>query len=157
MNFRFLILLALLAWLPTRYASGQCNDQLIGVSAELLDDFTYIKDIKVRMKKSKKGKLPFSHKYSVILNKGMKYRFISANAEEFDGQLVFKIYNTQNVMIMTNYSQSTGKVYEVVDYTCKASGQYYVEVSFLDGKEGCAVCVLGFKRKKSEYDQYLDN
>ena len=98
-----------------------------------------------------------SHKYAVILQRGMKYRFISTSAEEYPGQLVFKIFNRSNVLVMTNYNQSTGKVYDVVDYTCKSAGQYFVEVSFTDGEEGCAACVIGFRRKKTEYDQYLDN
>ena len=140
----------------SQLASAQCNDQLIGISAELLNDFTYIKDIKVRMPKAKRNKMAPSNKYSVILSKGMKYRFVGTNAEEFDGKLIFKIFNQQNVLVLTNYNQQTEKIYDVVDFTCQSSGQYYVEVSFQDGQEGCAVCVIGFRRKKSSLEQYLD-
>ena len=135
---------------------AQCNDDLLAKAAESLNGFMYVKDLKVYFKKTKKGRSPLSAKYSLVLNKGTKYKLISANAKEMEGKLVYKLFGPSGTMVLTNYNQQTGALYDVVDYTCRASGLYYLVVNFTDGEEGCAIALLGFQEKKSEYQQYLD-
>lgn len=136
--------------------SAQCNDELLARASEGLNGYLYMKDLKVYLKKTKKGRTPMSAKYSLVLNKGTKYRLVSSNAKEYDGKLVYKLFGPSGTMVLTNYNEETGALYDVVDYTCRSSGLYYVVVSFTEGHEGCAVCLLGFQEKKSEYEKYLE-
>lgn len=138
---------------------GQCNDQLVDIALEAIDQkpsdkFTYLKDFKVRLKKSKKNK-PEAAKYTVILSKGTLYRFTTANAKEYPGNLIWTLYDT-NGLVMTNYVVSSNKVYATVDMTCKKSGRYYLTYTFEDGKEGCGVGLLSFKNKSQSIDELLD-
>jgi len=134
--------------------SAQCNDQLIDLCMEQQASFTYLKDFKVRLKKSKKNSAQVA-KYSVMLTKGTKYRFTTANASEYESNVVFTLYD-ENGMLLTNHQPGSDKVYEVVDITCKKSGRYYVTFHFKDGKEGCAAAILGFENKANKIEDLLN-
>ncbi len=140
---RSIYVLFSLAMIPF-FGYGQCNEELVNKSAELLKDYTYIKDIKVSMRQSNP---PTTQRYSIILSRGTRYRITTINAEEYSGELVLKIFGQKGIMVVSNYNPVKDKIYKVLDYTCKSSGQYFIEVSFKDGREGCAVCVIGFHQK----------
>ena len=125
---------------------GQCNDELLTrASTKLGDEFVYLKDVRVRLKESKKNQPPYTIKQSLVLTFGVTYKFVIQNAKEYDGKLVFSLFDMDGV-VATNYSESSGKVYYEVLYKCKKSGVYNLTAQFKDGAEGCAVCMVGMNK-----------
>ena len=148
------ILLTVVALSFAGNASAQCNEELIDRGMETLGDFTYLKDFKVRLKRSTKRN-PQVAKYSVMMTKGTKYRFTTENDETAECAVVFTLYD-ENGVVITNQPQGMEKVFKTVDLTCKKSGRYYVTLHFKDGTEGCAVCLLGFENKANKIEDLLD-
>ncbi|MGY6560521.1 MAG: hypothetical protein ACXITV_00280 [Luteibaculaceae bacterium] len=134
--------------------NAQCNDQLLATGAELLEKYTYLKDFRVRLKKSKKNEIA-EQRFSVILSKGTKYRVVAAQAKEFPGNLIVSIFNS-NGLVASNYDPSSKRFFSGIDFTCNQSGLYYVVLSFEDGNEGCGVAVLGFENASNYTDGYFN-
>ena len=142
-------------------ASGvraQCDDNLISEVAQNLEGYNFLKDYKVMMKKGKKNQLPPKASYTVILNKGTKYRFLINDAEELPGQLKFELLHPREGMMLTNFDGINNKYYGGVEFVCSATGMYTVAVSFSEGMEGCGVVIVGFKESKNNsYDSIYRN
>ena len=155
MNHFLTILLSVVILSFAGNVSAQCNDELIDTGMESLEDFTYLKDFKVRLKRSTK-RSPQIAKYSIMMTKGTKYRFTTSNDMSGDGcAAVFTLYD-ENGIVITNQPQGMEKVFTTVDLTCKKSGRYYVTIHFKDGTEGCAVVLLGFENKANKIEDLLD-
>lgn len=133
---------------------AQCNDQLLDIGLSEIEKFTYLKDFKIRLKKSKKSK-PSVAQYTVVLSKGTKYRFTTTNATEFDGKLVFDLYDDSG-LVLSSYDKTNNKAYGVVDLTCKKTGRYYIAFYFTEGNEGCGVGILSFMNKTSSLEDLLN-
>ena len=137
-------------------ASAQCSDQLLEQAAETLGEFVYVQDYRAKLKKGKKGKPNPIMKYSIILTKGTRYRFVGASAQDFDGRLVMDLYAGAGKM-GSNYDKNRAKFYDAIEFTCKRSGLYYLVLSFDEGKEGCGTAVMGFQKSGgSGIQRYLD-
>lgn len=145
------VLLSLFFFAPG--AGAQCSDDLMSEVAASLEGYNYLKDYKVMMKKAKKNQLPPKASYSIILNKGTKYRFLINDSDELLGQLKFELYTPQDGLVLTNYDGINNKYYGGVEYQCNATTMYTVNISFSNGEEGCGVVIVGFKEKKTNsYD-----
>lgn len=129
--------------------SAQCSDELISEVAANMEGFNYLKDYKVMMKKAKKNQLPPKAGYTIILNKGTKYRFLINYAEDLPGQMKFELYNQAEGLVLTNYDGVNNKYYKGVEYVCNSTTMYNISVSFSGGEEGCGVVIVGFKEKKT--------
>ena len=133
----------------------QCNDQLLSMAVnQLPEGFNYVKDIKVRMKKSKKKGPPISMKQGIVLNKGQVYKFYARNAKEYDGKIIFQLQNNRGVM---GASYSNGRHYtKGFSYKCNATGMYYLTSFYENGLEGCSIIIVAVKPIKNELDNFLD-
>ncbi len=151
---KILVTLAIVfAWVLS--GNAQCNDQLLNMAVnQLSEDFSYVKDVKVRLKKSKKNKAPYSIKQSFIMNKDQTYKIYVRNANEFDGRLIFQLSNVMGVLA-TSYKN--GKHYKGITYKCNKTGMYYLSAFFEDGLEGCSVIVISTKATKHEIEDYLSD
>ena len=152
---KYSMILALLVFAVPQDSQAQCNDQLLDKPAGLLEEFTYLRDFRAKLKKGKKGKIQPSAQYSLIMNKGTKYRFITNSAAEFTGHIVFELYDRRGKLI-SSFDAYKEKHYDVVDITCKATGVHKVVLTMADAEEGCGVVVLGFSERKSSYERYLE-
>ena len=135
--------------LSTQGAKAQCGEPLVEICYPKLGDFKYLNSFPIRIKKSKRGEPPTVMKHSLIFNSGTKYRFVLSNAEEFDGKLILNLYNSQNV-VKSSVEYSTGKYFDMIEFDCKKAGIYYLTFYFEDGKEGCALCLMGQKEWKGK-------
>ena len=147
------LILVALVLLGATIAKGQCNDQLVDAALGNLQKFTYLKDFRVKLKKSKKNS-PQEARYTVVLSKGTKYRFTCTNAKEYDGKLIFHLYDDSG-LVLSSYSKANDKAYNVVDMTCKKTGRYYLSYSFTNGQEGCGVGILAFENKTTSIEDLL--
>ncbi len=123
-------------------ASAQCDQELIDIcSGQIGEGGTYIKHFKIRFATSKSSKKPSSANFSVILNKGNHYRFTTCNDAGKEGQTKMDLSDDFN-QYGTNYDPSTKKIYKSIDFQCNKTGPYYITLSFVDGLEGCGVCIM---------------
>lgn len=127
---------------------AQCDDQLIEVCYPEIADFKFIKHYPIRFKKSNK-EAPLTGKNVMVLNQGTKYKIVTCGAQEFDGKLVFNLYQSNNNQLVgSTFDPSTKKVLNGFEFVCKSSGVYYLTYYFLEGKEGCAVIMTSEKTGK---------
>jgi hypothetical protein len=132
----------------TTETKAQCNSSLVTIcSAKIGANATYLKELRVRLKKHQKGKQKPVARFSLLLNKGNHYRFNVCNAKEFKSQAVLQLYD-KNKLMGTTYFAKTKKHYPYFDFICPKTGVYKVLISFEDGKEGCAVGILSLVKKK---------
>lgn len=130
----------------TKNVVAQCDDQLIEVCYPEIGDFKFLKHYPVRFKKSKK-EAPLTGKNVLVLNQDTKYKIVVCNASDYDGQLVFQLYQSStNSLVGTTYDPGTKKGLKGFEFICRASGIYYLTYYFLDGKEGCAVIMTSEKQ-----------
>lgn len=153
-------LVILTAWLMlfSQNVSAQCDDKLISDVAGGLDKYNYLKDYKVWLPKTKKGKLPATVSYNLILNKGKKYRFLINQSSALPGKLKFEMYAEGKGLVLTNYDGVSNTYYGGVEFNCTATAMYTIAISFSEGEEGCGVIIIGFEDpKKGKYDNYFGN
>lgn len=151
MNMRNLFLVLSFILTSTLFSFAQCNDQLLAVASERLENYNYVKDFKIKMKKGKKGDVPFQRS-TVILNAGFKYKIFTANAKEFDGKLVADFFSQEGLLAST-YAPSSKKHYESIEFECRKTGVYFLTLYFEEGKEGCGVCVLSIEADDVKRDR----
>jgi hypothetical protein len=131
---------------------AQCNDKLIEIAAARLEGYNYSKDFKVRLKKAKKGEQAPSHRITVILNRGFRYKIFTTSAKEFNNKLVADLYNNE-VKIASTWNKDSGKHYEAIEFECAKTGAYFLTLYFDDGQEGCGVAILGVESEEQRVNR----
>lgn len=131
-----LISLFLIGFSIKSYA--QSEDDLVEICAMVAGDATFLKDFKIRLDA---GDPPPTQRFSVILKKGIKYRFSVCNSKDMDGKVVLQLLDN-NRLLATTYVVASGKDYPSIDYVCTKTGAYHLFFNFRDGKPGLAVGLL---------------
>ena len=117
------------------------SDEFLDNCAPELGDFTYIKTFDISPKK-----VGDKVEVSYVFSKGSKYRVVICDQDEKGNKMKVKLYDRNKKMIASNYASSTKKYYQVLDYTCSATGVYYIKANFSSTKEGCGNVILGFEK-----------
>jgi hypothetical protein len=117
---------------------AQSEDDLVEICAMVAGDATFLKDFKIRLDA---GDPAPTQRFSVILKKGIKYRFSVCNSKDFDGKVVLQLLDN-NRLLATTYVVASGKDYPSIDYVCTKTGAYHLFFNFRDGKPGLAVGLL---------------
>ena len=123
-------------------------DALYEQTLKKLSNFSLLKDYRVYMKEKKKD-APVETIFSPItLNRGVKYKFLSSQNTGFEGKLIISLYTNSNnkpdFLFATNYEKAINKFYESIEFKSESTMNCFIAFSFLDGKEGCGVCVSSF-------------
>lgn len=117
------------------------TDAFLDKCAPSLGDFTFIKTFKVNINKEGEKK-----EVSYVFSKGSTYRIVICDEEIKGREMKVKLFDRNKKLIASNYLSSSRKYYPVLNYTCTATGVYYVQSSFKPGKKGCGVLILGFTK-----------
>lgn len=119
-------------------AKAQSEDDLVEICAMIAGDATLLKDFTIRLDA---GNPAPTQRFSVILKKGIKYRFSVCNSNDFEGKVVLQLLDN-NRSLATTYMVATGKDYPFIDYVCTKTGAYHLFYNFRDGKPGLAIGLL---------------
>ena len=139
------LILALLFVFSGVNVNAQCRQQFVYNCAKKNDGAIYLRDFNVKFKKQKKTEQsPAVHRFSVVLNKGTRYRFNICSPEEAEGTPVLTLKDGKKKLVSTFTS---GKHYKTIDFECNKSAIYYVTISMMEGDKGCAVGILSFVGK----------
>ena len=121
---------------------GQSSDPLVskcamsaGVNAK------YLKDFRIQLPKAVSQSEP-RYKANMSLWKNTKYRFTLCNTEDSKGQLILRIKDDANKVVLFSFDEKTGKTYPYVEFTCNKSGIYQLNYDFVNGQQGSGVGVV---------------
>jgi len=126
---------------------AQCKQQFVYSCAKDNGNAIYLRDFNVKLRKQKTTEeVAPVEKYSVVLNKGTKYRFNICSPTDSEGKAVLKLYDGKKKLGST-YNVETGKDLSSFDIIINKSAIYYVSIEMLNGEKGCAVGILSFVGK----------
>ena len=125
--------------------SAQCNEQLVNKCYPTIDGYTYLKDFKFRLKEGSEANERPTAKFQLILSKDTKYLLTACNAEEYDGKVIYQLFDATG-LLASSFNPQTKKHYQSVEFICKKSGLYYLAFTFEDNKKGCAIGMVAFQR-----------
>ena len=128
-------------------AFAQCtSDAFLDKCASSLGEFTFIKSFNISIdKKSSDSK----YEYSYVFSKGSTYKIIICDENINGNKMIVTLFDRNHKMIATNFNKASKKFYPLFSYPCSATGVYYLEVTFENGKEGCGVNILGFSKQSN--------
>ena len=109
--------------------SAQCNEQLVNICYPTIDGYTYLKDFKFRLKEGSEANAKPTAKFQLILSKDTKYLLTACNAEEYEGKVIYQLFDASG-LIASSYNPQTKKHYESVEFVFKKSGLYYLAYTF---------------------------
>ncbi len=122
-------------------AGPECgSDEFLDKFAPALGDFTFIKAFNVVLKKADE-----KNEFSYVFSKGSNYKIVICDVNAEGNKMVVNFYDRNKKLIASNYLKSSKKFFPTINYACSATGVYYVESYFENGKSGCGVNILGFK------------
>jgi hypothetical protein len=127
-------------------AYSQSEDELVEICGMIAGEATFLKDFKIRLDS---GDPPPVQRFSVILKKGIKYRFSVCNSKDKDGKVVLQLLDN-NRLLATTHVVATGKDYPTIDYVCTKTGAFHLFFTFKDGKSGLAVGLLSLVEAEPE-------
>ncbi len=116
------------------------SDEFLDKFAPALGDYTFIKAFNVDLKKTDE-----KNEFSYVFSKGSNYKIVIGDQNVQGNRMVVNFYDRNKKLIASNYLKSSKKFFPTLSYACSATGVYYVESYFEDGKKGCGVNILGFK------------
>lgn len=136
----------------SNFASAQCKQQLV-YSCATEGNAIYLRDFNTKLKKPS-GDEDSGTKWTVVLNKGTRYRFNLCTPEGFSDKVVLTLYDSQKPEKTNPYVSTWDQVNNTdissFDFICEKSGMYYVSIRFkdeADDKKTCAVGILSFVGK----------
>jgi hypothetical protein len=125
---------------------GQASDPLVSKCAiNAGANAKYLKDFRVQLGKSA-SQNGLRYKANMSLWKNTKYRFSLCNADDSKGQLILSIKDDANKVVLSSFDDKSGKLYSVVEFTCKKSGVYQLNFDFTNGQQGSGVGVVSMIR-----------
>ncbi|MDX9769948.1 MAG: hypothetical protein RBT19_06280 [Tenuifilaceae bacterium] len=119
-------------------SKAQSEDDLVEICGMIAGDATFLKDFRIRLDA---GDPPPIQRFSVILRKGIKYRFSVCNSKDYEGKVVLQLLDN-NRLLATTYIVATGADHPSIEYVCTRTGAYHLFFNFRDGKPGLAVGLL---------------
>lgn len=140
-----ILIIALLVFCGSQISRAQCNDQLVNKCYPNITGYTFLKDFKFRLKEGGPGNEKPTARFQLILSKNTKYILTACDAEEYEGKVIFQLFD-QTGLLASSYNPQTQKHYESAEFLCKKSGLYYIAYTFEGAKRGCAVGMIAFER-----------
>lgn len=138
-----LVMLTLTSALVASKCSG---DEEYKIGLKKLGGYNLIKDLRISLKGGSEKK-PVNQVIPISLRKGLRYKLYSVNNTDNAGKMILGIYanKQKQVLLGTTYNDRLKKHYESIEFSCQASGSYYLFVSFEGYKKGCGVAFISTK------------
>ena len=138
---KVIILILFSALFYSNESQAQCGNDLKREAYEKIKGGTYLKDFRIRFEESSK-KDPDSEEFTIMLYKGVRYRFSIKNDKTKEGEAIVKLYDDFKIYA-SSYDAASATHHNVFEIFCQKTQAYYVSGHFKDGKKGCAIIMLG--------------
>ena len=124
------------------FTFSQSTDPLVSSCVMSAGSSTkYLKDFRVQLGIGA-SESDFRYKANMSLWKNTKYRFTMCNADDSKGQLILRIRDDANKIVLSSYDPATGKSYSYIDFVCNKSGIYQLNYDFIDRQSGSGVGIV---------------
>ncbi len=101
----------------------------------------YLKDYRVQLGKGN-SESDFRYKAKLSLRKNTRYLFTMCTDNNSKGQLIFRLMNAENKIILSSLDQKTGTVNPNVYLTCRKSGIYNICYDFTLNQSGSGIGIV---------------
>lgn len=139
---KLILFVATIFLLNASDAVGQCNSENLSSQCipKLAAGFNFLKSYKIDGDGGNKDKV----EYSYVFLKGTSYMInICAPSQPTDGIVVSLFDSNRNKVIS---SKLNDQFISAIQYTCNATGVYYIQYTFEKPSSYCGGSALGFKR-----------
>ena len=128
------------------FANSQCNKDLVtNCCTNISSSSIFLQQYRAKLGTSKANQdIPVA-RFSVLLNKGNTYKFDICSALDFEGEAILQLYDG-NKLIASTFHKPSKTDFKAFEFFCSKSAIYKIYISFLDGKQGCAVGILSMKK-----------
>jgi len=142
---RFISIIVFL-FFASSLVNSQCNQSLVtSCCTNITSSSMFLQQYRAKLgAKPEKQDIPVA-RFSVLLNKGNTYRFDVCSALDFEGEAILQLYDG-NKLIASTYHDASQNNFKAFEFFCSKSAIYKIYISFLDGKQGCAVGILSMKK-----------
>jgi len=137
----FLALFLFVAAFFSQSVKAQTEAQKIELCTKLAGGATLLSSYPVQLLAAGDGERAPTFRQALAIRKGNQYRFTICTDEESVGEAIIHVYD-EGKLVGTNYIPSSGKIVQSFDIDCSKTAPYMVIVSFKDGREGSAVCIV---------------
>jgi len=122
-------------------ARAQCGNELKREAYQKIKGGTYLKDFRIRFEESSKRN-PESDEFTIMLYKGVRYRFVVKNDQSKEGEAIIKLYDDFKIYA-SSYDEASATHHNIFEFFCQKTQAYYLSGHFKDGDKGCAIIMLG--------------
>ncbi len=136
-----------ISFLPKK-TEAQCRQQMVYSCATKGQGSIYLRDFNTKLKNKKNEN---GARWTVVLNKGARYRFNLCTPEGFENEIILTLYDSQHpeetAPYGATYDPVTKEHISAFDFVCGSSGMYYVSIRFMKNakiKKTCAVGIMSF-------------
>ncbi|MEA2042480.1 MAG: hypothetical protein U9N85_08000 [Bacteroidota bacterium] len=129
-------------------AKAQCKQQMVYRCATKGRNAIYLRDFNTKLRKVRGGE-ESGTKWTVVLNRGTRYRFILCTPPEFESKVELTLFDSQHPERTKPWGRTESNR-PIFDYVCGRSGMYYVSIRYKEGygkKKTCAVGIMSFVGK----------
>lgn len=139
MKKRWLHILSFLCLFAPAYSWAQCDSEAFFDKCDSLGDFKFVTANKVKIDQTQQDKV----EYPQLLSNENTY--IMSVCHEGPGNMMVELYDRSHKLIMSNYDKSQRKYLPSINYTCSATGIYYLAYSFVGADINCGIGIIGVK------------
>ena len=127
----------------TMTASAQkCDyEAMLNNNMPKLEGYKFIKSFPVETDKQAE-----TAEYNYLLNHDTKYRLVIVDNGNEGERMLVTIRGRDKKVLATNKDRQKKTFSTVVDFVCPATGIYFFEVSFQDGRRDCGLNILAFQK-----------
>jgi hypothetical protein len=128
------------------FGFSQCNQTLVtSCCSNINSESVFLQQFRAKLGAAASPQdLPVA-RFSALLSKGNTYRFDVCSALDFEGEAILQLYDG-NKLIASSYHDASKTDFKAFEFFCSKTAIYKIYISFLDGKQGCAVGVLSMKK-----------
>jgi hypothetical protein len=124
---------------------SQCNATLVtSCTKNVSSEEVFLQQYRAKLGKASSTDMPVA-RFSVLLTKGNIYRFNICSAMEFEGEGVLQLNDGERIVASTYHAKSRTD-FKAFEFFCSKTAIYNIYISFLDGRQGCAVGILSIKK-----------
>ena len=146
MNLKKIISIIVFMFITVGVVNSQCNQSLVtSCCTNINSSSMFLQQYRAKLGAQKASQdIPVA-RFSVLLNKGNIYRFDVCSALDYEGEAILQLYDG-NKLIASTFHNASKNNFKAFEFSCSKSAIYKIYISFLDGKQGCAVGILSMKK-----------
>jgi hypothetical protein len=132
---------------------AQCDEKMYELTtAKAGKDVVLVRDFKVTLKEGNKRNPSPTSKFSVLMQKGLTYRFIISKDKSSLVDPILQLMD-RNEILETTFDSKNNRNLEHFEYQCSRTGTYKVFISINESRAGCGIGLMAMVTDSAYYAQ----